>query len=731
VNKNGDPAGDAVRPFWRRYLHAALIGITLVALTTAMFPVTSLLTPPGTPEIGDVAGKDIIAPYTIAIKRTAEELELEKERVLQTVPLVFEYETEVADSIKREADLLFSALVVIGDGQKEWERLALSFPHLAIPEALRVTAPGTRVRARETVDSALSQAYHFGVMRNQLELPASPSHTAAIVRGQTEQVIQRGHLLDVPEAQALLRAELRRAISDSSTRVTFYELSRQWLVPNLELDVRATERRKEVALSAIPTNKGVILKDDFIIRAGERVTAHHVEALRALAESQASAERQGDPWKFSVPLIARVLFLAAIFVGFGVALHTAAPNVLANTRSLLALGVLYAFEIALAYMIYFRWDISSYLLPITVGTMLATILFSLGVGLGFALFLALVLGVVSGFDFAPVFLAASAGVVASLAVRNVRQRYHFYRPILFLAVTYIVVVGLLEALRFTPPVQIFERAGYGALNGILSPIVTIGLLPIFETTFRLTTDITLLELADMNHPLLRRLAVAAPGTYHHSIIVANLCEAAAEAVDANPLLARVGAYFHDIGKVEKPEYFVENQMGRKSKHDGLAPTMSALILSAHIKAGAEMARDARLPDVIIDFIEEHHGTTQMSYFYGKAKEQAGEDISDSDFKYPGPKPRSKETAILMLADSTEAVSRTLEDPRPNRLRGAIHQVVTDKFMAGQLSDCPLTLADLSKIEDAFLHLLLGAFHGRVKYPQQVEEARRRKEEMFG
>jgi hypothetical protein len=651
--------------------------------------------------------------------------------VLQTVPLVFVYETDVADSIKGEADLLFSALVVIGDGPKEWERLALSFPHLAIPEALRVTAPGTRVRARETVDSALSQAYHFGVMRNQLELPASPSHTAAIVRGQIEQLIQREHLLDVPEAQALLRAELRRAISDSSTRVAFYELSRQWLVPNLELDVRATERRKEVALSAIPTNKGVILKDDFIIRAGERVTAHHVEALRALAESQASAERQGDPWKFSVPLIARVLFLAAIFVGFGVALHTAAPNVLANTRSLLALGVLYAFEIALAYMIYFRWDISSYLLPITVGTMLATILFSLGVGLGFALFLALVLGVVSGFDFAPVFLAASAGVVASLAVRNVRQRYHFYRPILFLAVTYIVVVGLLEALRFTPPVQIFERAGYGALNGILSPIVTIGLLPIFETTFRLTTDITLLELADMNHPLLRRLAVAAPGTYHHSIIVANLCEAAAEAVDANPLLARVGAYFHDIGKVEKPEYFVENQMGRKSKHDGLAPTMSALILSAHIKAGAEMARDARLPDVIIDFIEEHHGTTQMSYFYGKAKEQAGEDISDSDFKYPGPKPRSKETAILMLADSTEAVSRTLEDPRPNRLRGAIHQVVTDKFMAGQLSDCPLTLADLSKIEDAFLHLLLGAFHGRVKYPQQVEEARRRKEEMFG
>jgi putative nucleotidyltransferase with HDIG domain len=414
-----------------------------------------------------------------------------------------------------------------------------------------------------------------------------------------------------------------------------------------------------------------------------------------------------------------------------VALTLVRPEIFSETRSLLALAVLYLFEIILAYLIFYRWETSGYLLPVTVAAMLATILLSPGVGWSFGVFLALVLGVVQGFDFAPVLVVVLTCSVSCLAVRNVRKRHQFYRPIVVLTLTYAVLIVLIEALRFTDVEQVLIRAGYGVLNGALSPGIAIFSLSFFESTFRLTTDITLLELADMNHPLLRRLSVAAPGTYHHSIIVANLCEAAAEAVGANPLLARVGAYFHDIGKMEKPEYFVENQMGRKNKHEDLSPSMSALILSAHIKAGADMAREARLPEIIVDFIEQHHGTTQMSYFYRKAVEQAGHDMPDTDFRYPGPKPRLKETAILMLADSTEAVSRTLDDPRPNRLRSAIHQVITDKFMAGQLADCPLTLADLSRIEDAFLHLLLGAFHGRIRYPEQLDAEARKRESILG
>jgi len=731
VSKNGEQGLDPRPPTWRRYLYALVIGLVLVVGTTVIFPLASLVTPLATPKVGDLAAEDVIAPYTIPIRRTPAEIEVEKERALQSVPLVFVADQAKADSLRKEARQFFTALASTHQSEREWDNLLLSFPHLAVPARLRTLDSAQRVRAARAVDTALAQVYRFGLLRDRMELPLTEGHTAAIVSGHTELIVQREHLPDVAEAQGILRRELRQAIPDSLTRFQVYELARQWLVPDLSLDLKATERRKEVVLSAIPLNKGVILKDEYIVREGERITPRNLEALKALAESRLSTERAGNFWNLLVPLIARVLFLAVLFAGFGIALKLTNSGLLTDPRSLMAVSVLYVIEIIFVYLLYFRWEVSGYLLPVAVATMLATILFSVSVGLAFALFLALVLGVVSGFDFAPVFLAVVAGMVGSLAVRNVRQRYHFYRPMLFLALTYLVVVTLIEALRFTEPSQLLTRAGYGVLNGILAPIVTIGLLPIFETTFRLTTDITLLELADMNHPLLRRLAVAAPGTYHHSIIVANLCEAGAEAVGANPLLARVGAYFHDIGKMEKPEYFVENQMGRKNKHETLAPTMSALILSAHIKSGAEMAREAHLPEAIIDFIEQHHGTTQMSYFYNKAREQMGDDIPDSDFRYPGPKPRSKETAILMLADSTEAVSRTLEDPRPNRLRTAIHQVVTDKFMAGQLSDCPLTLADLSRIEDAFVHLLLGAFHGRIKYPHQVEADRRKKEEMLG
>ena len=731
MTKTEEAAQQALRPLWRRYLYAFTVGTALIIITTALFPLSSLVTPLATPKVGDLAAEDVVAPFTIPIKRTSAEIELEKDAALQSVPLVVRYDSHRADSVTAEATRFFGALAANRRSGRPWEDLLLAFPHLTIPTRLGEVDSVSRAAAVKAVDTTLAQVYRFGLLRDsRAELPLPQSRTA-ILTGESEQLIRREHMLELTEAKALLRRELGRATNDTGLILASYELARQWLVPNLTVNVPATEERKETALRSIPVNKGVILKDEYIVRAGERITPRQIEALKALAEARLRTEHTGDFLKLVVPILARVLFLAAIFLGFGIALNLARPQVLLEVRSLSALAVLYSLELVLAYLIYFRWEVAGYLLPIAVATMLATILLTLEVGLIFSVFLALVLGVVTGFDFAPVFVALAAGMVAALSVRRVRQRYHFYRPMLLLAVTYLVMISLVEALRFTPGGLIFERAGYGMLNGILAPIITIGLLPIFETTFRLTTDITLLELADMNHPLLRRLSVAAPGTYHHSIIVANLSEAAAESVNANPLLARVGAYFHDIGQMEKPEYFVENQMGRKNKHEELAPTMSALILAAHIKGGSELAREARLPEVIVDFIEQHHGTTQMSYFYNKARAQAGHDIPDSDFRYPGPKPQLKETAILMLADTTEAVSRTLEDPRPNRLRSAIHQVITDKFMAGQLSDCPLTLADLSRIEDAFVHLLLGAFHGRVRYPQQDAEDKKKREAILG
>jgi putative nucleotidyltransferase with HDIG domain len=292
---------------------------------------------------------------------------------------------------------------------------------------------------------------------------------------------------------------------------------------------------------------------------------------------------------------------------------------------------------------------------------------------------------------------------------------------LYVSFAYVVFIYFSESLKLSPSGSILSLCGYGLFNGFISTILTIGLLPIFESLFDVTTDITLLELSDLNHPLLKRLSLEAPGTYHHSIIVGNLAEAGAKAIGANTLLSRVGAYYHDIGKVDKPEYFVENQMGAKSKHEKLTPSMSALILESHVKEGVELAEEVNLPQAVIDFIHQHHGTTVMRYFYNKALEQgAGRDLKD-EYRYPGPRPHSKETAIVMLADAVEAASRVLEDPKPSRLKSLIKKIIDSKLQAGELSDSDLTFKELSAIEHAFLPVLISIFHPRVEYPETAEK----------
>jgi putative nucleotidyltransferase with HDIG domain len=354
--------------------------------------------------------------------------------------------------------------------------------------------------------------------------------------------------------------------------------------------------------------------------------------------------------------------------------------------------------------------------------MLLTLLLGHEVGLIYSFLIGFLLEIVFNFSFNLDFISIVAGSVATFSVRGVKERYKFYRPMLYNSLSYLVMIYLFEVLKGSQAQAILEQCGYGILNGFFSTFLAMGLLPIFEYLFDITTDITLLELSDLNRPVLKRLALEAPGTYHHSIVVGNLAEAAAKALNANPLLARVGAYYHDIGKIEKPEYFVENQMGAKSKHEKLSPSMSALILESHVKEGAELAQKEHLPKKLTDLIKEHHGTTLMAYFYKKALDQGISEAQESEYRYPGPKPRSKEAAILMLADAVEAASRTLEEPKPARIMSLIKKIIMDKFEQGELEKCELTLKDLHIIEESFLPILIGVFHPRIDYPELVEES---------
>jgi putative nucleotidyltransferase with HDIG domain len=313
------------------------------------------------------------------------------------------------------------------------------------------------------------------------------------------------------------------------------------------------------------------------------------------------------------------------------------------------------------------------------------------------------------------------GIVGAHGVRHCTSRGTVYA-----AGIKVSVVNMALALSF----QTFNNAlftmqtvyvlFFALLSGFICAGFVSSLIPLIETLFQYTTDIKLLELANLNSPVLRELMVKAPGTYHHSVVVGNLVEAAAESIGANPLLARVSAYYHDIGKAAKPLYFIENQAGEENRHDKLTPSMSALILISHIKEGAEMARENRLGQPIIDIIRQHHGTALIKFFYERAKSQAavtGQNVEEKDFRYPGPKPQTREAGIVMLADCVEAASRTLVNPTSDRIQGLVQKLINNVFIDGQLDECELTLKNLHEIARSFTVILNGIFHHRIDYPE--------------
>ncbi len=358
-------------------------------------------------------------------------------------------------------------------------------------------------------------------------------------------------------------------------------------------------------------------------------------------------------------------------------------------------------------------------MPVALGAMLVALLFDIHLAIVFSFTIGILSGIwVTSETLFPIY-AFTGSIVASFSVIRCTQRSAILRAGFFVGLANIVTIMAIDLYNGTMfTYKAFLDSLFGIGNGFVMAIVVSGVLPIFESLFKITTDIKLLELLDLNQPLMRNLLVTAPGTYHHSIIVGNLSEAAAEAVSVNPLLARVSSYYHDIGKIKMPEYFIENQ-GSLNRHDKLTPSMSSLILTSHVKEGTELAKGENLPEVIIDIMKQHHGTSLITYFYQKAKDiwdPSMTPISEDDYRYPGPKPQTKVAAIVMLADAVEAASRVLEEPTPARISALVDKIVTNIFVDGQLNECDLTLKDLNKITENFNLILSGIFHHRIDYP---------------
>ena len=698
-------------------------------LVGILYPGEYLYDPLDMPHRGEISREDVIAPSRITVYKSDRELSDEMEVVRLTVPSVVDCDTSVAPG----ALALLERFYAIADSVRQdsvgtpseeefFNLVSTQFPRLSRGAISRTLSVDDPARAHAVLRGILeSEIYKVGVLADGDDLSEIPSRNVLIRRGERENIYSRDRLLTVSEANARLLGSLSQERQGTPIDVEYcYLVGRTFLRANLRVNMDAYRLRLEDELNTVSNVKEVVDAGDIIVRSGARINDRQQRILDEMARiSQLEAAEQGRLVTL-LPVLARILLVLAAFSSLYLFLYYFRREIFRSNPKILALFLVFGLQLFLVYLAGL-YNLSMYLFPIAVLSIILTILFDAEVGLLSTLVLALLLGLMHRFDFTLTFMTVTVGTVACMTSVRVRKRTQFFKILLSVAATYAVFIFLVENLKFAPGDDVLTDVGLGLVNGAVSVLLTVGILPLFESLFGITTDITLLELSDMNHPLLKRLAVETPGTFQHSIIVGNLAEAAAEAIGANSLLARVGCYYHDIGKIEIPEYFVENQLSIKSKHDDLTPSASVLILSSHVKRGRKLGEESDIPDDVLNFIEEHHGTMMLSYFCNKAIEQGADDSVVEKFRYPGPKPQIRETGIAMLADAVEAASRTLEDPKPARTLNLIQRIINDRFQSGELDECPLTLRDLAKIRYAFSQWLTAAFHRLIVYPKRTTD----------
>lgn len=534
---------------------------------------------------------------------------------------------------------------------------------------------------------------------------------------------------------------LNSARDNLAYKVTISDIPDQWepvvstvlvhiLEPNLIFDNETYERRIQQARAEVPEVVRTYQAGQVIVREGDIITKVDLAVLRQLGlmQGRALGTRLIGVLLFVLVLGGLILFYLARF----------RRDILKSDQHFTLYGLVFTLTILVAKAVSVinispQAEIGSlvgYLLPVAGGAVLITVLFDRGLAVFTSFLFSIIVGMITDgqFSFA---LVAFAGCMAGIfGIGAFATRSDLLRGGLFyISLANMGMILILGLLNETAPGLVLAGMGMGLLNGITSSILALGLLPYLESAFGITSTVRLLELSNPSQPLLKRLLLEAPGTYHHSILVGNLAEAAAEAVNADPLLVRVGSYYHDIGKLKRPFFFIENQISRENPHDKIAPSLSTLIITSHVKDGLELAREHKLPPDIQGIIEQHHGTSLVAYFYQKALESdRPELVTEEEFRYDSVKPQTREAALVMLADSVEAAIRSLQKPTPGRLEGLTRKIIKDKLHDGQLEECDLTFKDLNKIASAFVRVLGGIFHSRIEYPEAalITELERRK-----
>ncbi len=634
--------------------------------------------------------------------RTALELQLRMERERNS--RIFQRDSSALMSIMQNLPYRFST--------SEWHQLLVNI--YRNPMLLR------RIGSLSyTITPILASDYQTGV----IDRPRDQVGSSVIVvrQGNSETPVPLEQVLTIRDvARQLDAASLSILKGDTASAQILSSAIASQVLPNLTYNRSQTQREIKAAVELVPKTVGFVKENERIIGKHDKITNEIKLKLDSL--EKALRERTGAA-SMLLQFGGKFLMMLVIIGLLCIYLFLFRKKVFFNNKMLLLIAVLIIFE---GLLMYFAFTAQTtlpvqYLVLVPVASMILTVIFDSRLAFQATVAIALMVGAMKGNDFGAAFTALSAGALAVYTVRDIKNRTQIFRSLVFIFFGYALATLAISFQRAEDVSTMLASFSLIAVNSVLSPIITFGLLIFFERVFNIATDLTLLELSDFNQPALRELSQKAPGTFHHSIIVGTLAEKAAEAVGANSILARVGAYYHDIGKTLKPEYFIENTMdSNKSKHDWLPPDISVQMVMSHVSDGIELGKKYHLPQRILDFIPMHHGTTLVAYFYGKALKRpfATGDVSEDDYRYDGPKPRSKETAIVMLADSVEAATRSLEEKSMGNIVSMIDAIVKSRYEEGQLDETSLTFVDLTRIKESFVAVLSGIYHKRIEYPGQ-------------
>ncbi|HKK44009.1 MAG TPA: HDIG domain-containing protein [Balneolaceae bacterium] len=740
-----------------------LILVGFLAVLILSIPQTSFREPVNY-SIGEPwRSEDLTAPFTFAKQKSPEEIQKEQNAIKESTPPIFHEDHSAQITIQGKLDSLFQNLQPLKTSYNKWQnskeqksdnatRDSIQYAQLKSRAPISLsdenwktllenyqavqgqnppqnTNSGNQftVDLKQQLEGLIQSTLNDGIIDISKNKISTDEITVRDLKKRTERTLNLANVRDISETNDYASYRLSRNFYKEMANVGA-EIFKQIVQPNLIFNEKETQARINDALSDISKTKGAIAQGQVIIRHGDIVTPQIYNTLQSLAKARAQNATTVERWLRYGGDILAVMAILTIFFFY---LYLYRRYIFTN-NSMLLLVLLALTIICVASSIVYQFDnISAYIVPVAVAPIILTIIFDSRVGLIATITLALLTGLINGNNFEYVTATTVACSLGLFSVRDIKKRSQFFFTtpgIVFLS--YAVVVLGFSLTSYNSWDKLGNELFYMGINAIFI-LFTYPLILLFEKTFKVTTDFTLLELSDTNLPLLKQLMTKAPGTFHHSLQVSNLAEAAAGAIRANGLLCRVGGLYHDIGKMENPGYFTENQT-EYNEHDKLKPRMSALVIKAHVSNGVKLAEEYGLPEVVIDFIKTHHGTSLIKFFWEKAKQNADSDkkeIREEDFRYDGPLPKSKETGILLLADGIEAASRAMKDPNYQKLENLIDKMIDDRVNEGQLSKTPLTFQDLRTIKETFLNILVGIYHSRVEYPEdETEEKKAQKDQ---